>query len=116
MMRGLLVALSAAVVAALAVWAYRENHLTQQAVSELTELRREIAGLREAIDVQRAEWAYLNRPARLRELVELNFERLQLVPMSPQRFGRVDQIAYPEQDLRFTKQPVDVVGQREDDG
>lgn len=79
----------------LAVWAYDQNHQTQAAMAEVRDLRREIRALREAIEVHNAEWAFLNRPARLRELVELNFERLRLMPMTGDSFGRIDEIAYP---------------------
>lgn len=79
----------------LAVWAYGQNHQTQQAMQEARQLRREIRELREALDVQDAEWAYLNRPDRLRDLAEMNFDRLGLMPLSGERFGRIDEIAYP---------------------
>lgn len=98
-MRGLLAVLSALAVIALAYWAYRENFRTQQALSEVRALEREIAGLREALGVQHAEWAYLNRPARLRDLVDLNYDRLELLAMRPDQFGLVEQIAYPDPDL-----------------
>ncbi|MGY6632589.1 MAG: cell division protein FtsL [Alkalilacustris sp.] len=94
-MRGLLYLLTAVGVIALAFWAYRETHRTQQAMSELRQLQREIGALREAVAVQRAEWAWLNRPDRLRMLAELNFERLQLMPLRPDQFGEIDQIAFP---------------------
>ncbi len=85
----------AALVLALAVWAYQENYRTRAAQDRLDTLRAEIATLQETRAVLRAEWAYLNRPERLRELVELNFERLRLMPMTPEHFGRLDEVAYP---------------------
>lgn len=94
-MRSLFYVLTSLAIMALAVWAYNENHKTQQSRAEVTELRREIRSLREAIGVQRAEWAYLNRPDRLRELVEMNFARLQLMPMTGAQYGRIDEIVYP---------------------
>jgi len=94
-MRSLFYVLSSLAIMALAVWAYNENHKTQQSRAAVTELRQEIRLLREAIGVQRAEWAYLNRPDRLRELVEMNFARLQLMPMTGTQFGRIDEIVYP---------------------
>jgi hypothetical protein len=95
-MRNFLYVISVVSIIGLAFWAYRENHLTQLSMSEVSRLDREIAALHEAISVQRAEWAYLNRPQRLRELAELNFERLGLQSMAPEQFGDIDQIAYPE--------------------
>jgi hypothetical protein len=94
-MKSLFYILSVLAVMALAIWAYRENHQTQQAMAEAAQLRREIRSLREALGVQRAEWAFLNRAERLSELADLNFPRLQLLPMTGQQFGRIDQIAYP---------------------
>lgn len=79
----------------LAFWAYGQNHQTQQAMREVRQLRAEIHALRLTLDVQTAEWAFLNRPDRLRELAELNFDRLQLLPMTGARFGRIDEVVYP---------------------
>ncbi|MGL4414185.1 MAG: cell division protein FtsL [Roseinatronobacter sp.] len=94
-MRSLLYLCTALAVIALAAWAYRENHLTQQAMNERRALEREIAALNESLSVQRAEWAYLNRPDRLRELVDINFSRLRLVPITSMHFGEIGQVAYP---------------------
>jgi hypothetical protein len=101
-MRGLLHLLAAVAVIALAFWAYRETYLTQQATAELRGLQREIAGLREAIGVQRAEWAFLNRPDRLRALALANFESLGLMPMLPGQFGEIEQVAFPPRPSSFT--------------
>ena len=98
-MRSLVLVLTAALVMGLAVWAYRENYRTQAALVEAAAVQAEIADLREALSIQRAEWAYLNRPERLRELALLNFPRLGLVPIGADRFGRIDQVSYPVVDF-----------------
>ena len=86
MMRPLLgttLAVSAALaVMALAFWAYRENYATQQALKDQRAIQREIASLRESIAMQRAEWAWLNRPERLTALATASFDALGLLPMT----------------------------------
>lgn len=94
-MRSLLYLFTTLCVIALATWAYRETHMTQQAISQQRALERDVARLTEALRIQRAEWAYLNRPDRLRELVNVNFDRLPLIPMTADHFGEIGQIAYP---------------------
>ena len=79
----------------LAFWAYRENYRTQDAISRMEAVQNDIAGLRERLVVLRAEWAYLNRPSRLRELVVLNEEKLGLVPLTAGHFIPTSKIAYP---------------------
>jgi hypothetical protein len=110
-MRGILSVLAALAVIGLAFWAYRETHQTQRSLADLRQTQFEVATLREAMGVQRAEWAYLNRPARLRELVELNFDRLGLMPLSPAQFGNMDQVAYPAPELPALEQPVETSGE-----
>jgi hypothetical protein len=94
-MRPLLYVLSFLAVLGLGFWAYRENYTTQSALREVAALQDEIASLQEALSIQRAEWAYLNRPDRLRDLAVLNFDRLGLMPMEPHQFGRIADVAYP---------------------
>ncbi len=89
-------------VIALGFWAYRENYSTQEVLREVRGLQREIAGLREALSVQKAEWAWLNRPDRLRELVSLNFERVPLMPMEPGQFGATASVAWPVPEIPET--------------
>lgn len=94
-MKALLSVFAALAVMALAFWAYHENYATKAALDDVARLEREIADQREALAVLNAEWAYLNRPDRLRDLVELNFDRLRLLPMLPEHFGTVSDIPYP---------------------
>lgn len=109
-MRVVVALVLAASVLALAFWAYQENYRTRQAMADMRMLQREIGDLHERRTVLRAEWAYLNRPERLRELVALNFGRLGLLPMTPDHFGRLDQIAYPR-----PASPLVVSGEAADD-
>ncbi|HPD91812.1 MAG: cell division protein FtsL [Rhodobacter sp.] len=94
-MRALFYVLSAFAVMGLAIWAYGQNQKTQVALRDVRGLRAEIRSLHEALGVQRAEWAYLNRPQRLRALAEMNFGRLGLLPLEGSQFGQIDEIPYP---------------------
>mgnify|MGYP007101544148 CR=1 FL=1 len=114
-MRGFMIAFTACVVMALAFWAYRENYETQQALQTNNTLQRDLGAARERLSVLRAEWAYLNRPERLRDLADLNFERLGLLPLQPEQFGRVGQVSFPPR-ISLINNPVDVMGLTEDEG
>lgn len=98
-MRALIYLVTFSAVIASGFWAYRENYATQQALKDVARLNSEIADLREALSIQRAEWAYLNRPDRLRELSTINFDRLGLLPLEPEQFGLSSQIAYPQPEM-----------------
>lgn len=100
-MRTVLFVLAAGMVIALSVWAYQENYRTQAMIGETERLQREIGEARARLAVLKAEWAYLNRPDRLRDLAEINYSDLQLLPLRPNQFGRVEQVAYPSTGLEF---------------
>lgn len=93
-MRGFLTILGALAVIALGYWAYSQNIQTQQAIRAVDRLQHDIVEERESLAMLRAEWAYLNRPDRLRELVDLNFERLNLLPMTPGQFAVMDEVIW----------------------
>jgi len=57
-------------------------------------LQKEIGIARASLSILKAEWAYLNRPDRLTELVDLNFGRLQLTPLRASNFSDVDEINF----------------------
>lgn len=94
-MRALLYLLSMSGVVALAYWAYHQGYETRHTGREVDKLQRELGQLHEELSVLRAEWAYLNRPDRLRVLAEMNFETLGLMPLTPEQFGTVTQIDWP---------------------
>lgn len=107
-MRSIFYILTALGVFGLAFWAYRENYATQQVLNETRTLQRQIGEAQQRLTILRAEWAYLNRPDRLRELAEINFTRLGLLPLQPDQFGRVDEVSYPPDPLLPITNAVDV--------
>ncbi|PZX16267.1 hypothetical protein LX81_02118 [Palleronia aestuarii] len=94
-MRAFLYLLPGAAIMALAFWAYSENYETQKAIRTVETLQSKIGAGRETLAILRAEWAYLNRPERLSDLAALNFDRLGLLPLTPEHFARVEQVSYP---------------------
>ena len=108
-MRSLFYVLTALAVIGLAFWAYRENYETQEAQGKAEQLQRQIANSRQRLRVLNAEWAYLNRPDRLRDLTEINSDKLRLLPLQPYQFGKIDQVAFPpEDDLLPITNPIEV--------
>ncbi len=112
-MRSFFYVFTATLVMVLAVWAYRQNYETQASLREVDDLRAEISSLRERAGVLRAEWAFLNRPERLADLADLNFDRLGLLPLRPDHFGHIDQVTYPIEPLPRIMVPIDVISRLE---
>jgi len=107
-MRSLFYMVCSVFVIGLAYWAYKENYKTQAALKQVKELQQQIAQEQETIAVLNAEWAYLNRPDRLRDLVELNFPDLKLIPLLPSHFGDSEMVAYPTTVMPGLSDPVTV--------
>lgn len=87
-------AISMLALVAAASWAYHINYRTKTAMGRIDTLRAQIAGEREAGEVLRIEWAYLNAPDRLARLVAMSNDRLGLVPMGPGHFDEVAAIPF----------------------
>ena len=113
-MRALLYLACVALVVGVAYWAYTENYTTQASNERVADLQQQIATEREAISILRAEWAYLNRPERLRDLTDLNFESLRLVPLAAQHFADLQEIPLPPRLIDLPQAPVDVSNQHEE--
>ena len=107
-MRSIFFVLAGLMVMGLAFWSYQENYKTRDAISDVRKLHAQIGANHERLGMLRAEWAYLNRPDRLSDLAEQNFERLGLLPLMPNAFGRVDQVIYPLPDILPIIIPVEV--------
>ncbi|MFK5998361.1 MAG: cell division protein FtsL [Rhodobacterales bacterium] len=107
-MRSLFYIVCSVLVVGLAYWAYKENYKTKAALTQVKELQQQIAQEQETIAVLNAEWAYLNRPDRLRDLVELNFPDLKLIPLLPSHFGDSEMVAYPTAVMQGLTDPVTV--------
>ena len=108
-MRGILYVLSALAVIGLAFWAYTENYQTQDSEKQAKSLQHQIIRARARLRVLKAEWAYLNRPDRLRDLTEINFDSLGLLPLRPNQFGRIDQVAFPAGEAQDIVNTVDII-------
>ena len=93
-MRSLLYAMTALSVIGMAFWAYNENYATQEALDDIEDVRSDISIARARLAMLKAEWAYLNRPDRLMDLADLNYERLQLLPLQGNQFGSIEHVGF----------------------
>lgn len=80
---------------AIAGWTYNVNYDTRAALDRLSDLRARIADEREALQVLRVEWAWLNAPDRLTRLLGEHNDRLALMPLTPEALGHVAAVPYP---------------------
>jgi len=113
-MKALLYVLTALTVIGLAFWAYVENDRTRTALGRLQALQADVGTAHARLNVLRAEWAYLNRPDRLRALVDMNFDRLGLLPLRAEQFRDVGQLAFRSAPAGLVvSDPVEVMQRRE---
>ena len=93
-LRSLIYTLTFACLVVLAFWAYQENIKTKTVIAKTEQLQKDIGIARARLSILNAEWAYLNRPERLAELVDLNFDQLQLVPLRASNFSEIRNINF----------------------
>ena len=93
-LRSLIYTVTFAFLVGLAFWAYQENIKTKNVIAKTEQLQKDIGIARARLSILNAEWAYLNRPERLAELVDLNFDQLQLVPLRASNFSEVRDINF----------------------
>lgn len=105
-MRGVIYVIAFLGMLSLGAWAYSENYDMRARQRQVADLQAQIGALRDAIGAQNAEWAYLNRPARLRSLADLNFEALLLMPLEPAQLGSARALAYPAPGLDAAPAPA----------
>ena len=102
-------ALLALLIIAIAGWAYNVNYNTMTALDRVSELRQEIAAEREALQVLRVEWAYLNAPERLNRLVAQFEPQLGLVPLTPDALKHAALVPYPDRDTEAAQEAVPII-------
>ena len=93
-MRSFVYILTFACLVGLAFWAYQENIKTKNVIAKTEQLQIEIGIARARLSILNAEWAYLKRPERVAELVDLNFDQLHLVPLRASNFSEIRNINF----------------------
>ncbi|MBY0408323.1 MAG: hypothetical protein K2Q01_11590 [Rickettsiales bacterium] len=75
---------------------YKVKYQVQALKDEVAELSRELEHEREALHVVNAEWAYLNRPARLQRLAS---KYLAATDLTVSQIAEVEEIPFPRQSM-----------------
>lgn len=91
-MKTVLYLLAGVLVVLAASWTYTANYQVQDAEERVSALQRQITRERSRIAVMEAEWAYLNRPVRLRALVETYHPELQLITVDATRYMAINDL------------------------
>ena len=93
-----------------ASWTYKVNYQVQEAEDRVAILTRAIDRERQALSVLGAEWAYLNRPERLRALAETYYNELRLMPIEAAHFADVGQVSFPPDEIGLAVQRIGAQG------
>ena len=96
-------------VISLAFWAYQESYRAKSTLNLIRTVNKDIHFIQEKLGVLRVEWAYLNRPDRLRALADLNFEKLRLIELNTKHFDDLMIIGVKNQNL--SSKTADVLNQ-----
>jgi hypothetical protein len=75
-----------------AVVTYAMKDSAGRAADHVHQLRADIAGEKEAINLLRAEWSVLDQPARLQSLIERYQEYLHLQPLDVRQLATLDDV------------------------
>ena len=86
-----------AAIAVAALGLFHVKYQVQRLESDLTQIQREIQDQQEAIHVLKAEWSFLNRPARIADLAT---RHLGLEPMAADRFTPIGDLPRRAKDLK----------------
>jgi cell division protein FtsL len=82
-MRALLYILGIGAFLALAGLSYSQNYATRDVLDQVDDLRAEIVAKQKQLRALEDEWAYLNRPQRIKALAVLNYPHIMLMKRSP---------------------------------
>lgn len=86
-------------------YAYSIKYQTLYQSEQIAKMKREIARVRDALGMQRAEWAFLTRPERLQPLAD------KYLPLQPTAVGQIGSIAsLPDRADRGER--VDAIGRK----
>lgn len=86
-----------ALVIAAATWTYSIKHESEQRLTEIRRLERQIALERQTIDLLKADWAHLSHPQRLQLLAERYAADLGLETPDANQFIAVEELPGPPQ-------------------
>jgi cell division protein FtsL len=93
-MRALLYFLGIAGFLGLAALSYSQNYATRDVLAEIDRLRSDITAKQNQLRALKDEWAYLNRPQRIKDLTVLNYPHLELSRPLPRPPGDFNDIPF----------------------